>query len=161
MTPEQGSLGTTALALPPLKLPALPSLPSRSLADHERYIIELREVMRCRERLLEARERILVSHADGLQRQLTAALARIAANDNALSWIGGLLAVMHADGGHYLAKHGMEKSIGDAMDKYHAMHQRIAELEAALDAVIIRTDCTSWGMGYDIWKIASAARGKD
>ena len=58
-TPEQGSLDPTALALPPLKLPALPSLPSRSFADHERYIIELREVMRCRERLLEARERIL------------------------------------------------------------------------------------------------------
>lgn len=49
----------TTPELPPLKLPALPSLPSRSLADHERYIIELREVMRCRERLLEARERIL------------------------------------------------------------------------------------------------------
>ena len=48
----------TTPELPPLKLPALPSLPSRSLADHERYIIELREVMRCRERLLEARERI-------------------------------------------------------------------------------------------------------
>ena len=59
--------------------------------------------------------------------------ARVAANDDALSWVGELLAVMHADGGHYLAKHGMEKSIGDAMDKYHAMHRRIAELEAAIE----------------------------
>lgn len=50
-----------SIELPPLKLPALPSLPSRSFADHERYIIELREVMRCRERLLEARERILLA----------------------------------------------------------------------------------------------------
>lgn len=50
-----------SIELPPLKLPALPSLPCRSMADHERYIIELREVMRCRERLLEARERILMA----------------------------------------------------------------------------------------------------
>ena len=53
--------------LPPLKLPALPSLPSRSLADHERYIIELREVMKCRERLLEARERILLARIAELE----------------------------------------------------------------------------------------------
>ena len=65
-----------------------------------------------------ARERILI--------------ARVAANDDALSWIGELMAVMHADGGHYLAKHGMEKAIGDAMDKYHAMHSRVAELEKDL-----------------------------
>lgn len=35
-------------------------------------------------------------------------------------------------GGNVLAKHGMEKSIGDAMDKYHAMHSRVAELEKDL-----------------------------
>jgi len=45
----------------------------------------------------------------------------------------------------------------DAAAMSHA--KRIAELEAALDAVIIRTDSTSLGMGYDIWKIANAARG--
>lgn len=45
-----------------------------------------------------------------------------------------------------------------AESRERALVARIAELEAALDAVIIRTDCTSWGMGYDIWKIASAAR---
>ena len=60
-------------------------------------------------------------------------LARVAANDDALSWIGELMAVMHADGGHYLAKHGMEKAIGDAMDKYHAMRRRIAELQGEAD----------------------------
>jgi len=64
---------------------------------------------------VEARERIL--------------LERIAANDNTIYWIGELLAVMHADGGHYLSAHGVEKAIGDAMDKYHAMWKRIAELE--------------------------------
>ena len=57
----------TTPELPPLKLPAMPSLPSRSMADHERYIIELREVMRCRERLLEARERILMARIAELQ----------------------------------------------------------------------------------------------
>ena len=57
----------TTPELPPLKLPALPSLPSRSFADHERYIIELREVMRCRERLLEAREHILLARIAELE----------------------------------------------------------------------------------------------
>ena len=56
-----------SIELPPLKLPALPSLPCRSMADHERYIIELREVMRCRERLLEARERILLARIAELE----------------------------------------------------------------------------------------------
>ena len=37
------------------ELPPLPSLPSRSFADHERYIIQLRDVMRVRERILLAR----------------------------------------------------------------------------------------------------------
>lgn len=59
------------IELPPLKLPALPSLPSRSMADHERYIIELREVMRCRERLLQARERILLARIAELEATLS------------------------------------------------------------------------------------------
>lgn len=42
-------------------------LSSRSFADHERYIIELREVMRCQERLLEARERILLARIAELE----------------------------------------------------------------------------------------------
>ena len=37
------------------ELPPLPSLPSRSFADHERYIIQLRGVMKSRERILLAR----------------------------------------------------------------------------------------------------------
>lgn len=61
-----------SIELPPLKLPALPSLPSRSFADHERYIIELREVMRCRERLLEARESILVTEIERLRAECEA-----------------------------------------------------------------------------------------
>ena len=46
-----------------------------------------------------------------------------------------------------------------AAERERILLARVAELEAALDAVIIRSACTSWGVGYDIWKIASAARG--
>ena len=62
----------TTPELPALKLP---SLPSRSMADHERYIIELREVMRCRERIREARERILLARVAELESVLSETVA--------------------------------------------------------------------------------------
>ena len=54
-----------SIELPPLKLPPLPSLPSRSFADHERYIIQLRDAMK-------ARERILVAEIDRLRAECEA-----------------------------------------------------------------------------------------
>lgn len=71
-----------SIELPALKLPSLPSLPSRSMADHERYIIELREVMRSRERLLEARERILMARIAELEAEV--AELRAAVSDSIL-----------------------------------------------------------------------------
>ena len=62
-----------SIELPPLKLPPLPSLPSRSFADHERYIIQLRDAMK-------ARERILVAEIDRLRAECEAMRA-------ALDWI--------------------------------------------------------------------------
>lgn len=64
----------------------------------------------------------------------------------AARWFGEVMAVMHADGGHYLAKHGPEKAANDAVDKYHGLWTRIHQLEAArsvtdaagLDAAIHR-----------------------
>jgi hypothetical protein len=44
----------------------------------------------------------------------------------AAKWFGEVMAIMHADGGHYLAKHGAEKAALDAVTKYHELH---AELE--------------------------------
>lgn len=46
-------------------------------------------------------------------------------------WFGEVMAVMHADGGHYLAKHGPEKAANDAVEKYHGLWTRIHQLEAA------------------------------
>jgi len=46
-------------------------------------------------------------------------------------WFGEVMAVMHADGGHYLAKHGPEKAANDAIEKYHGLWTRIDQLEAA------------------------------
>ena len=70
--PERGSLDPTALALPPLT--------ASELWVHEDPMTgEMRESAASYTKYsVEARERILVSHADDLQRQLTAALARIA-----------------------------------------------------------------------------------
>ena len=71
MSIEQGPLGPTALALP-----RLPSLPSRSFADHERYIIQLRDVMRARECILLARIAELEAENASLRQHL-----RVAAGD--------------------------------------------------------------------------------
>jgi len=46
-------------------------------------------------------------------------------------WFGEVMAVMHADGGHYLAKNGPEKAAKDAVEKYHGLWTRIHQLEAA------------------------------
>jgi len=118
------------------ELPPLPKVQPVLMDDMELGIIP--DEFRHYRSVSEARERIL--------------LARVAANDDALSWVGELMAVMHADGGHYLAKHGMEKAIGDAMDKYHAMHRRIAELEAALKWI-----ATVNAMDYEYVRVARAA----
>ena len=38
-----------------------------------------------------------------------------------LAGLGDLLAVIHGDGGHYLAEHGPEKAVADAIDKYNRL----------------------------------------
>lgn len=47
--------------------------------------------------------------------------------DSVASAVGDLLAVMHGDGGHYHAEHGTEKAAADALVKYNAIQQSIAE----------------------------------
>ena len=39
-----------------------------------------------------------------------------------------LLAVFHEDGGHYTAKHGVEKSCDDARDKFYALQRQLSDL---------------------------------
>lgn len=42
--------------------------------------------------------------------------------------LGNLLAVIHRDGGHYLAEHGLEKAVEDAMAKWAEMRKALDEL---------------------------------
>ena len=53
---------------------------------------------------------------------------RIAELEPAAKWFGEVMAIMNGDGGHYVAKHGPEKSALDAVAKYHAL---LAERDAA------------------------------
>jgi hypothetical protein len=40
-----------------------------------------------------------------------------------------LMAIMHGDGGHYLARHGAQKAATDAMAKWYAMLRKVEQLE--------------------------------
>ena len=42
--------------------------------------------------------------------------------------LGELLAVLHADGGHYQYEHGTEKAVADAITKYYELTRQLAEL---------------------------------
>jgi len=44
-------------------------------------------------------------------------------------WFGEIMAIMHGDGGHYLDKHGAEKSTKDAVSKYHQLKNKIMDYE--------------------------------
>lgn len=53
--------------------------------------------------------------------------AQAAQVDPAKRAIGELLAVIHGDGGHYLARHGVEKAATDALPKVYALMQEAAQ----------------------------------
>lgn len=40
-------------------------------------------------------------------------------NRTAEHWLGELLAIVHCDGGHYQARHGTEKAVADAIEKWN------------------------------------------
>lgn len=44
--------------------------------------------------------------------------------------IGELLAVLHADGGHYQYEHGTEKAVEDAITKHYELTRQLAEYKA-------------------------------
>lgn len=44
--------------------------------------------------------------------------------------LGELLAVLHADGGHYRYEHGTEKAVADAITKYYELVKQLAEHKA-------------------------------
>ena len=61
--------------------------------------------------------------------------------------LGGLLAVIHRDGGHYQAEHGTEKAVADAMRVRHELVQQVesqarelAEVKAERDALKAKVD---------------------
>lgn len=43
--------------------------------------------------------------------------------------LGELLAVLHADGGHYQYEHGTEKAVEDSITKYYELKRQLAELQ--------------------------------
>jgi hypothetical protein len=43
-----------------------------------------------------------------------------------------LMAMMHGDGGHYLARHGAQKAATDAIAKWYAMLRKVEKLEAQI-----------------------------
>ena len=50
-----------------------------------------------------------------------------AENAALLTNLGNLLAILHGDGGHYENKHGTDKAVADAIDKFH---ERIVQADA-------------------------------
>ena len=44
-----------------------------------------------------------------------------------LKWFGELMAVMHHDGGHYLAEHGPEKAAEDALNNWYALEAQLTD----------------------------------
>lgn len=52
--------------------------------------------------------------------------------DGAKYWLGELLAVIHRDGGHYLAKHGTEKSVKAALEEINRLKVAADGTEALL-----------------------------
>ena len=44
--------------------------------------------------------------------------------------LGELLAVLHADGGHYQYEHGTEKAVADAITKHYELVKQLAEHKA-------------------------------
>ena len=56
---------------------------------------------------------------------------RIAELEPSAKWFGEVMAILHGDGGHYVAKHGAEKAALDAVAKYHALHAELERLRQA------------------------------
>ena len=44
--------------------------------------------------------------------------------------LGELLAVLHADGGHYQYEHGTEKAVEDSITKHYELKRQLAEYKA-------------------------------
>lgn len=44
-------------------------------------------------------------------------------------WFGELMAIIHRDGGHYLAEHGTEKSAKDAIARYYDLLSKVEDHE--------------------------------
>ena len=61
--------------------------------------------------------------------------ARIAELEPSDKWFGEVMAMLHGDGGHYVAKHGAEKAALDAVAKYHALLAERDKLAKACDAI--------------------------
>lgn len=50
-----------------------------------------------------------------------------------LSYCRDMLAIIHRDGGHYLAEHGWKKAVEDVIARYYALITRAEKAEAELD----------------------------
>ena len=85
-----------------------------------------------------------IGNSEACERDLEMKDARIAELEPAAKWFGEVMAIMHGDGGHYVTKHGPEKSALDAVAKYHAL---LAERDAArssLEATLADAERYRW-----------------
>ncbi|MEJ8837796.1 hypothetical protein [Ramlibacter sp. AN1133] len=75
-----------------------------------------------------------------------------------------LLAVMHGDGGHYCAAHGLAKAVADAESKWHALASASTPLEPVVGDVLPPVNSRVWAhyarpnewreqtvVGYYVW----------
>lgn len=49
--------------------------------------------------------------------------------------VGDLLAVIHGDGGHYIAEHGVKKACADAVSKWHGLRDKLDNAQDLLSFV--------------------------
>ena len=69
-----------------------------------------------------------------VDKQETIYALKQSSNSDAIHYFNELMAVMHGDGGHYLAKHGAKKAYEDALKNYYQLLQtiNISDLLAAI-----------------------------
>ncbi len=79
-------------------------------------------------------------HQKRARQNWQAKLAMKRERDAATKWFGEVMAIMHADGGHYLAKHGAEKAALDAVTKYHELHFELNQALKGRMNICIPTD---------------------
>ena len=70
--------------------------------------------------------------------------AKICAENKAY-WFGQIMAILHGDGGHYLAKYGPEKATKDAINKYNDIKQLLDQKQPICPSWLEDGSCSNTG----------------